>query len=79
MEVVRSGQTPPLHGGVVTDNAGKSTVALDERIWVAWLTVRGARVVADSRPDPENNKTREQAERHLNTLLEVRQSVDVRA
>ena len=46
--------------------------ALDQKIWVAWLTVRGARVVADTRPDPENLTTRDKAELYLDTLLDER-------
>jgi anthranilate/para-aminobenzoate synthase component I len=61
-----------LSGGAVTDIAAEPVTALDEKIWVAWLTVKGARVVADSRPDPENRETRDQAERYLDTLLDAR-------
>jgi hypothetical protein len=56
----------------VTDIAVEPMAALDEKIRLAWLTVKGARVVADSRPDPENSRTREQAERYLDTLLDAR-------
>jgi hypothetical protein len=31
--------------------------------------------VADSRPDPENRRTREQAERYLDALLDARLTV----
>jgi hypothetical protein len=57
---------------VVTDVVVEPVVALDGKIWVAWLAVKGARVVAASRPDPENSKTREQAEQYLDTLLDAR-------
>jgi hypothetical protein len=56
----------------VTDIAAEPVAELDEKIRVAWLTVKGARLVADSRPDPENSRTREQAERYLDTLLDAR-------
>jgi hypothetical protein len=57
---------------VVTDVAANPATALDSKIWVAWLTVKGARVVADTRPDPENITTRDRAERYLDTLLDAR-------
>lgn len=56
----------------MTDVAADPATVLDRRIWVAWLTVRGARVVADTRPDPENLKTRDRAEHYLDTLLDAR-------
>lgn len=58
-----------------TDMSAEPVAALDEKLRVAWLAVKGARVVADSRPDPENRRTREQAERYLDTLLDARLKV----
>ena len=58
-----------------TDMSAELVAALDEKLRVAWLAVKGARVVADSRPDPENRRTREQAERYLDTLLDARLTV----
>jgi hypothetical protein len=67
-------------GGAVTDIAAETVAWIDERIRVAWLTVKGARVVADSRPDPENRRTRERAEDYLDTLLDARwQAIDLLA
>ena len=56
----------------MTDVVAHPATALDQKIWVAWLTVRGARVVADTRPDPENLTTRDKAEMYLDTLLDER-------
>lgn len=56
----------------MTDVVVPPATALDQKIWVAWLTVRGARVVADTRPDPENLTTRDKAELYLDTLLDER-------
>jgi hypothetical protein len=60
---------------VVTDVVAHPATALDQKIWVAWLTVRGARVVADTRPDPQNLTTLDRAERHLDMLLDQRLEV----
>ena len=56
----------------MTDIVAHPATALDRKIWVAWLTVRGARVVADTRPDPQNLVTRDKAEFYLDTLLDER-------
>lgn len=56
----------------MTDVVADPAADLDHKIWVAWLTVKGARVVADTRPDPENLTTRERAESYLDSLLDAR-------
>jgi hypothetical protein len=73
--------TPSRRCGVAVADIASETVAwIDERIRVAWLTVKGARLVADSRPDPENRRTRERAEDYLDTLLDARwQAIDLLA
>lgn len=56
----------------MTDVVADPATALDHKIWVAWLTVKGARVIADTRPDPQNLTTLDRAERYLDTLLDAR-------